>query len=130
MHRFLLVLTVLGVLILSSCAGNAIEIRNSINRIVGTIDVQGTKNATILSTHGEVRGKVRGTVIRNDAGKNVGTVAERDGNTVILDLDGGALGSIENGTECYGKGQEKLGSVSGEADVEVVAAACLLFFLQ
>ena len=130
MHRFLLPLCFLGILILTSCTGNAIEIRNSTDRIVGTIDVQGTKVATILNVHGDVRGRVRGTVIRDDAGKNVGSIAQRDGGTVILDSDGNAIGSIAGGSECYGKGQKKLGIVSGETDVEVVAAACLLFFLQ
>ncbi|NOS68260.1 MAG: hypothetical protein HOO67_07965 [Candidatus Peribacteraceae bacterium] len=129
MHRFILALSVLGILILTSCAGNALEVRNSNDRIVGTISVQGVKSATILNTHGDVRGRVRGNIIRDDTGKNMGTVAERDGNMVILNPEGNALGSVKNG-ECYGKGQESLGSVSGEAETEVVAAACLLFFLQ
>ncbi len=129
MHRFLLPLSVLGLLLLTSCAGNALEIRNSSDRIVGTIDVQGMKIATILNTRGDVRGRVRGNVIRDDAGKNIGSVTERDGSTVILHPEGNALGSVKNG-ECYGKGNGKLGSVSGEVEAEVVAAACLLFFLQ
>lgn len=130
MHRLLLVLSVLGLLIIASCAGNSLEIRNSNNRIVGTISLQGMKTATMLNTRGDVRGRVRGNVVRDDAGKNMGSIAESDDGVVILDADGNAVGSIANGAECYGKGQEKLGSVSGEVDSYVVAAACLLFFLQ
>lgn len=129
MHRFLLVLSILGLLILTSCASNTLEVRNSNDRIVGSIDVQGAKTATIFNTHGDVRGRVRGNIIRDDTGKNMGTVAERDGNMVILNPEGNALGNVK-ASECYGKGQEALGSVDGEVETEVVAAACLLFFLQ
>ena len=129
MHHRFLALSVLGLLLLTACGGNALEVRNSNDRIVGTIDVQGTKTATILNTHGDVLGKVRGNIIRDDAGKKAGSITEQNGGIVILDAKDDAAGSIE-GANCYGKGKEKLGSVSGETDAYVVAAACLVFFLQ
>lgn len=129
MHRFVLILTVLGLLILTSCSAGAVTVENSTGRTIGSIDVEGT-TATILSARGEVRGKVRGTVIRDASGKHVGTVDERDGHTVILDPEGSPLGTLENGTDCFGKGKEVLGSISTQVDASAAAAACLLFFLQ
>ncbi len=131
MHRFVLILSVLGVLILTSCGKPAdITVENSNGKTVGSIELQGTHTATILNVRGEVRGKVRGSVVRDDTGKNMGTITEKDGNTVILDSDENPLGTLEKGTDCYGKGQDKLGSISTETDSFAAAAACLLFFLQ
>ncbi len=129
MNRRSLSLSVVGLLLLTACGGNALEVRNSNDRIVGTIDVQGSKTATMMNTHGDLHGKVRGNVIRDDSGKKVGGIAEQNGGIVILDAQDNAAGNID-GNDCYGKGKEKLGSVSGEADSSIVAAACLLFFLQ
>ena len=130
MHRFLLLLSVLSVLVLVSCKGSAaITVQNSTGRTVGSIDVQGTQ-ATILNTHGDVRGKVRGTIIRDDAGKHIGTVTEGNGRTMIVDTNGNPLGTLEKGTECYGKGQDMLGQITAQVDSSAAAAACLIFFLQ
>lgn len=129
MRRIVPLLGCLFLLVLAACGTDSFEIRNSNGRIVGTIDVQGVKTAVLLNTHGDVLGKVRGKIIRDDAGKNVGNVAERDGSTVILGPGGDALGTVQDG-DCYGKGNGRLGSVSGAADAEAAAAACLLFFLR
>jgi hypothetical protein len=127
MKRF--TLSLIGLLCVSACSGAAVEIRNSNSKVIGVIEAQGTQTATIKNTAGETRGKVRGTVIRDDSGKHVGTIAEKDGHTVISDEKDNAVGSVD-GNKCYGKGQEVLGTVSGEADSSAIAAACLLFFLQ
>lgn len=131
MHRFVLILSVLGLLILTSCGGTgAITVENSNGKVIGEIQVQAAQTATILNTHGDVRGKVRGTVIRDDSGKHVGTVVEQDGHVVIEDGNDNPVGTLENGIECYGKGKEVLGRITAEVDASTAAAACLLFFLQ
>lgn len=128
--RYAFALPVLGLLLIASCGGSSIQIRNSSDRIIGNIDMQGEKSATMINTHGDVRGRVRGNVVRDDAGKNLGSIEEKDGTILILDPKGNPMGTLGDGTDCYGKGQEKLGSVSGEVDVFVAAGACLVFFLQ
>jgi sporulation protein YlmC with PRC-barrel domain len=128
MSRFLILLSVFGLLLLTSCR-SALEIRNSTGKAVGRIEIQGS-TATVFNVHGDALGKVRGTIIRDASGKHAGTVVKGDDHIVIQDAADNAVGSIENGTDCYGKGQEKLGGVNGEVDASVAAAACLLFFLR
>lgn len=130
MHRFILVLSVLGLLLLSACGVKAVEVKNSNGRTVGSIDMQASKTAVLVNTRGETIGKIRGTIIRDVSGKHLGTTADRDGNIVILDPNGNPLGSLSKGTDCYGKGQEILGSVNDEVDASIAAGACLVFFLQ
>ena len=130
MHRFVVALSTLGILLLASCASASIEVHNSNGKVIGSIDVQGVKSASLMNAYGDVRGKVRGNVVRDDTGKNIGTIEERDGHMMMLDATGGALGSLENGKDCYGKGHDKLGTISGEVEATVAAGACLVFFLQ
>lgn len=130
MHRFVIALSVLGVLLLASCTTASIDVLNSNEKVIGTISVQGVKSATLINAHGDVRGKVRGNVVRDESGKNVGTIQEKDGNVMMMDANGGPLGSLESGKDCYGKGHNKLGTVTGEVEATVAAGACLVFFLQ
>lgn len=131
MHRFILILSVLGLLILTSCAGpGGITVENSNGKAIGEIQLQGAQTATIINTRGDVRGKVRGTVIRDDSGKHVGTVVEQNGHVVIEDGNDNPVGTLANGIECYGKGKEVLGRITAKVDSSAAAAACLLFFLQ
>lgn len=131
MRRFLLLLSAFGLLVLTACnADEGLVIKNSSGKTVGTMQVQGTRTATFLNMNGDERGKVRGNIVRDDGGKNVGNIVERDGNVVLQDTDDNPLGSVENGTDCYGKSREKLGTVGGEVDSYIAAGACLIFFLQ
>ena len=132
MHRFLIVLSVLGLLLVSACgAGPGITIENSNGRRIGEIRIEGTQ-AILLNSVGEERGRVRGTVIRDSDGKRAGSLGEQDGNLVLLDASDNPVGSLEEGSQCYGKGQDMLGKVVSPEPVDshVAAAACLLFFLQ
>ena len=130
MRRFLLLFSVAGLVLLTACATGALAVHNGAGKVVGSISVQGTRAAAFLGSQGNIRGRVRGNVVRDDAGKNLGTIEEQGGHTVILDPKENALGTLEHGTDCYGKGQEKLGSVTAEAEASVAAAACLVFFLR
>ena len=131
MHRFLLVFSVLGLLLLGSCMqSRTVMIENSNGRRVGDIQIQGTQTATILSTYGEERGRIRGNVVRNTDGKRLGSFVERDGYMMILDASENPVGSLEDGTNCYGKGKEILGKISETVDSGVAAGACLVMFLQ
>ena len=130
MKRLTLILPTLGLLLLCSCTSKALEVKNSKGRTVGSIEVQAAKTATFVSMHGESIAKVRGTIVRDASGKQMGTTTERDGTVVILNPKGNPVGSLSKGTDCYGKGQEMLGTVSAEADTSVAAGACLVFFLQ
>lgn len=130
MQRLVIVLSVLGLLLVSACsAGPAITIENSNGRRIGEIRIEGTQ-AILLNSVGEERGRVRGTMIRDADGKRAGSLAEQEGNLVILDINDSPVGSLEEGVECYGKGQDMLGKVTAPVDSHVAAAACLLFFLQ
>ncbi len=125
-----LLLLSLGLTLLTACGGpNPFEIRNSNNKVIGSVKMEGT-TAIILNSRDEVRGKVRGTVIRDESGKNVGNIVKENGNVVISDDADNALGSLGPNGECYGKGKEILGTVSADVDTSAAAAACLLFFLQ
>ena len=130
MRRAFLLLSLLSLLPLAACGGNAIEVKNNNGKVIGVIEMQGTKSATITNGHGEVRGKVRGAIIRDSSGKHIGTIADRDGHTVILDGKDNPVGSLDHSTDCYGKSQEKLGTVAPDTDSSAAAAACLVFFLQ
>lgn len=132
MRRFILPLSVFGLLLLTACGkGAGFEITNSNGKVVGTISVQGPKSATFLSISGSERGKVRGNIVRDDAGKNLGTIVEgENGRMMLQDGKEDALGNLDNGTDCYGKGQDKLGTISQGVDTSVAAGACLVFFLQ
>ncbi len=129
MRRSIILVSSLGFFLLASCS-STLDVRNSNGKVVGQIQVQAAQTATIVNTRGDVRGKVRGTVVRDDSGKHVGTIVEKDGHTVIMDASDNAIGSLSNGTDCYGKGQDVVGHVSEGVDSTVAAGACLLFFLQ
>ena len=129
MQRFILVLSVLGVLLLASCATGSTDVINSNGKVIGTVSVQGLKSATFLNAHGDTRGKIRGNVVRDDSGRNLGTIEEPDGHVMMMDGHGSAVGSLNNGKDCYGKGQAKLGTVRGTVSTNVVGAACLVLLL-
>jgi hypothetical protein len=128
--RSLLILSLFGVLFLTSCGGpEKIAVTDTGGRQVGEILLEDDDNATIASVNGETRGKVRGNLVRNDMGKRAGTIEKRDGVIVLVDAENSEVGSIEKGSECYGKSQTMLGSVKGEVDVDAVGAACMLLLL-
>lgn len=128
--RRLLSLLALSLALAACTSGENNEVRNSNDRLVGTLEVSGPKTAMIMNTHGETLGKVRGTVIRDMDGKQIGTIVEADGHVEIQDINDQPLGTVVNGTDCYGKGQEKLGTIDSKGDAYVAAGACRIFFLE
>ena len=132
MSRLFRILSVSAVIVLVSCGGktSGTEVRSSNGKTVGQIEVTGSKTGTIENTKGDERGKVRGTMVRDADGKHIGTVNEKEGHVVILNANDNPVGSLEKGTDCYGKGKDMVGQVSAGIDSSVAAGACLIFFLQ
>lgn len=130
MHRLILLLSLLGILFIAGCGGVRVSVYNAEDRRIGEIILTDEHNATFLNSYGEERGKMRGSAIRDDQGRKVGSVVERDGHVMLVSDSGEDVGTLEDGTDCYGKGDDKLGSVSADVGVETAGAACLLFFLQ
>lgn len=130
MRSVLLLLSCFGVLFLTACGGTAqISVSDATGRTVGFIQAEDENSATIISVNNEVRGKVRGALVRDDTGGRAGTLEMRDGHLVLLDADGNAIGTLENGTNCYGKSQTLLGTVPATTDNEAAGAACMLLLL-
>ncbi|MSR87210.1 hypothetical protein EXS70_03500 [Candidatus Peribacteria bacterium] len=129
MRHALLLLSFVGILMLTAC-NSGLEVKNGSGKGIGKIMVEGAREATYQNMYGDVRGKVRGNIVRDDSGKNLGTIAEQDGNVVLLDAKENPLGSLAEGKKCYGKGQDLLGTVPDELDTSVAGGACLVYFLQ
>ncbi len=130
MHRTLLILSLFGILFLTNCGGTPdIPVTDAEGRTVGHIRVDNKDNATILSVSNEERGRVRGNLVRDDSGGRAGTVQLRDVHVVLVDDKGGDIGSVEKGTDCYGKSQTLLGKIPAETDPEFGGAACMLLLL-
>ncbi len=126
----LLILSCFGLLFLTNCGGTVqMPVSDATGRTVGNIQIEDENNATIVSINGEVRGKVRGLLVRGENGGRTGTLEMRDGHLVLLDADKNAIGSVENGTDCYGKSQTLLGKVPAETDTGAAGAACMLLLL-
>jgi hypothetical protein len=127
----LLVLSCFGLLFLSGC-GKEVKtyVYDEKGNKLGEIQFENDDNATIVDTHGEVAGRVRGALVRNASGKKIGTVEQKDGSVMFLDAEGNAMGSLEDGSDCYGKGPEKLGHINAEIDIEAAGAACMVLLLQ
>ena len=128
--RALLIISLFGLLFLTSCGGkiNTVVYRTD-GMKVGEIQFEDDENSVILGNDNQPRGRIRGSLVRNDTGGKAGTIEERDGHIVIVDTNGADIGSLENDVDCYGKGQEKLGSISAKIDTEAAGAACLLLLL-
>ncbi len=126
----LLIVCLFGVLFVTSCGGKQrVSIVNAQGKTVGEIQVDSPDEGTILQPDGSERGRVRGTMVRDTKGARVGTVEQRSEHTVITDAKGSDAGTLEKGTDCYGKGKAKLGTVKGEVSVNMAGAACLLLLL-
>ena len=117
-------------ILLASCGGSAVSVYNTEGKKIGSIRIVDDHNATIVSTYGEERGKVRGSLVRDDAGKRRGSIVERSRTIVIQNTDDDDVGTLVNGTDCYGKGQDIVGRISMVVRPEAAGAACLLFFLK
>lgn len=132
MKRLVFLLPVFGLLLLTAaCTKNeGISVYNAENRKVGVIEVTDENNARFLSGNGDERGRLRGNLVRDESGARKGTVVERDGHWVILNATEDDVGTLENGTDCYGKGRDVIGRISEATDEEAAGAACLLFFLK
>lgn len=126
----LLIVCLFGLLFVTACGGNErTPVYDAKGKQIGAIEIQDTSVATIFDAAGAEAGAVRGTVVRNTKGGKAGSIQSKDGHVVLTDGKGQDIGSIENGTDCYGKSQAKLGSVQVENDVNIAGAACLLLLL-
>ncbi len=131
MSRVVLVLSLFGLLLLTACGAVNVYVYNDNDRRIGEIVLLDEKTATLLNSYGDERAKVRGNIVRDDQGKRIGTVILKDDGTVLLQNgDGEEVGSLDDGTECYGKGNAMIGRLSADVGPEVGGAACLVFFLQ
>lgn len=127
----LIILSLFGILFLTSCSAQKNPVVDASGKIVGEIQVEKTKTATILDAAGKTLGHVRGDLVRDASGKKAGSVTVKEGHTVITDASNNPIGSVEKQTDCYGKSQKMLGAVQmKDAEAEVAGAACLLLFLR
>lgn len=128
--RTLIILSLFGVLFLTGCGGTIqTGVLNSAGAKVGDITFHSDNQSTILDASGNAIGEVIGTNILGPGGQKLGSIEDRDGHIVIINANNQDVGSLENGTDCYGKTQEKLGTVSTAIDPEAAAAACYLLLL-
>jgi hypothetical protein len=131
MKRFVVLLSLFGLLLLTACKKDeGVSVYNAENKKVGIVKVIDENNAQFLSANGDERGRLRGALVRDESGARRGTIVERDGHWVILDAKEDEIGTVEKGTDCYGKGKNVIGRVSEEIDHEAAGAACLLFLLK
>jgi hypothetical protein len=128
--RTLLLLSLFGLLFLTGCNSDKPIVMNLNGDLLGEIRLGDPGNATVIDSYGQAQGRVRGDVVRDENGKNVGRIIERDGELSILNEDGMEVGTLQSGTDCYTKEETFVGSIGMEVDQNAAAGACLLLILS
>jgi len=128
--RALFIISLFGILFLSGCGAKKQLVYDLQGTMVGEVRLGETGSATVIDSYGQVQGKIRGDVIRDDNGKNRGRVVNRNGEISILDEEGMQIGTLQKGVECYSKDDSFLGRLNQKIDENAAAGACLLLILQ
>jgi|GEM_PF-2081629 len=131
MKRALFLLFLLPLPLLGACDGkDAGAVYAAKGREVGEVRSESDKEATVIDIYGQVRGHIRGGLVRNDSGGRAGTVVVTDGSVSIRDPNGKEIGQLKDGSGCVGPSGTQLGTVRGTKDPEAAAGACLLLLIQ
>lgn len=131
MRTALVIVSLFGLLFVTACGGSVRTlVYDAQNKQVGEIEIESDTEASILDAQGRAVGRVRGALVRNAQGARAGTITVKDTAVVIVNEEEDEIGSLENGTDCYGKTQTKLGRISAVMEPETAGAACLLLFLR
>lgn len=130
MRTTLILLSLFGLLVVTGCGGTvSTRVLDAKGRHVGTIRLESEHTAIITDEHGEVRGRVRGNLVRDAGSKKLGTIEQRDEHIVVIDANDDEVGSVEQEINCYGKSQALLGRISAKIDPEAAGAACLILLI-
>ncbi len=129
MRRLLTIFAFLGLLFLVSCGGKTVKVLRANGQAMGTIRVDSQDTFTILDSAGHARAHNRGDAIRDANGKRIGTATVQDTHIILADENQNDIGTLENGADCYGKTQDKLGKIVGQIDPQAAGAACLVLLL-
>ena len=129
MRIILLILSFFGILFITSCSPQKNPaVYNQRGIQVGEIQIENEKEATIIDIYNQVRGRIRGAVVRDESGGRVGEVTIEGNKAIITDTMARQIGSYENGT-CYGPNDAPLGRVSSINDSKAASAGCLLLLI-
>jgi sporulation protein YlmC with PRC-barrel domain len=130
MRFSLLLLSLFGILFLTACGSVHVYMYRADGMKMGEIQFESDDLSSILGKDGKIIGSVKGNDIIGSDGTKVGSVKKENDHVIILDSKDMETGSVEKGTECYGKTQRLLGRINVEIDTDAVAGACLLLLLR
>ncbi len=123
------IVSLTALLTLVSCGGGAVKVFNAAGQLAGTIRIDSADTFTVIDRYGQTQGHVRGGAVRDENGKRVATMTAKDDRMILADTNQNDIGTLERGTDCFGKTQQKLGHVEGQVDPQAAGAACILLLL-
>jgi hypothetical protein len=125
MKRFLIFLSLFGLLFLTNCGKKqVVHVFDDKGSDVGSLEIDG--DAAVAERGGKKVGKVEsGTILAPD-GKPMGKVMIEGEKVLIADATGNAVGSLEAGTNCFGKTPTMVGKISETLPSDLAAGGCYL----
>ncbi len=128
MKRLLLCLSLLGLLFLTNCGKKqVVHVFDAQGDDAGSVEVQGKDG--LVERSGKPIGRIESGTFLGADGKVMGKVVLENDKVLIADATGNAVGSLEAGTNCFGKAAAMVGKLGDTLPPELAAGACYLVLL-
>ncbi|TSC58512.1 MAG: hypothetical protein Greene041619_522 [Candidatus Peregrinibacteria bacterium Greene0416_19] len=129
-RRLISILTILTTATLAACGGEKLVLYNLRGQMVGEVRRPDGQPVVIIDSYGSLRGRVRDHVITDADDRPIGTVSERERETLILNEKGTDIGTVQDNRDCYDRDDRLVGRMSVKTDPDSAAAACVLLILK
>ncbi len=128
MKRFLLCLSLFGLLFLTNCGKKqVVRVVNAEGGNMGSVEVDGKMG--LVERNGKSAGRIEDGTFFGADGTVLGKALPQGDIVLIADASGNAVGSLESGVNCFGKAAAMIGKIDGALAPDLAAGACYLTLL-